>query len=122
MRPQISYKAVSSFDPVLDLSNQSGKVIKLGNETSHVFLGLYPGSTYSFTLRASTAKGYGPPAITQATTKISGVYEEEDLLHHHHDIITLSLSSCCCEGETINCLIFLTNECSHFIFEPDYLS
>lgn len=44
----------------------------MGNETSHVFLGLYPGSTYSFTLRASTAKGFGPPAITQATTKISG--------------------------------------------------
>lgn len=75
VRAQISYKAVSSFDPVLDLSNQSGKVIKLGNETSHVFLGLYPGSTYSFTLRASTAKGYGPPAITQATTKISGLLQ-----------------------------------------------
>ncbi|XP_016387974.1 receptor-type tyrosine-protein phosphatase mu-like, partial [Sinocyclocheilus rhinocerous] len=68
---EISYKAVSSFDPVLDLSNQSGKVVKLGNETSHVFLGLYPGSTYSFTIRASTDKGFGPPAITQATTKIS---------------------------------------------------
>uniref|UniRef100_A0A671XKH0 protein-tyrosine-phosphatase n=1 Tax=Sparus aurata TaxID=8175 RepID=A0A671XKH0_SPAAU len=69
---EISYKAVSSFDPELDLSNQSGKVVKLGNETTHMFTGLYPGSTYSFTLRASTAKGYGPPIITQFTTKISG--------------------------------------------------
>lgn len=69
---QISYKAVSSFDPELDLSNQSGKAVKLGNETTHMFTGLYPGSTYSFTLRASTAKGYGPPVITQFTTKISG--------------------------------------------------
>ncbi|KAJ3594752.1 hypothetical protein NHX12_004059 [Muraenolepis orangiensis] len=70
---EISYKAVSSFDPELDLSNQSGKVMKLGNESStHMFTGLYPGSTYSFTLRASTAKGYGPPVITQFTTKISG--------------------------------------------------
>lgn len=90
MYPQISYKAVSSFDPVLDLSNQSGKVIKLGNETSHVFLGLYPGSTYSFTLRASTAKGYGPPAITQATTKISGLQQGEDFLVQHHDIMAHS--------------------------------
>lgn len=63
---------MSSFDPELDLSNQSGKVVKLGNETTHMFTGLYPGSTYSFTLRASTAKGYGPPIITQFTTKISG--------------------------------------------------
>lgn len=63
---------MSSFDPDLDLSNQSGKVVKLGNETTHMFTGLYPGSTYSFTLRASTAKGYGPAIITQFTTKISG--------------------------------------------------
>lgn len=63
---------MSSFDPELDLSNQSGKAVKLGNETTHMFTGLYPGSTYSFTLRASTAKGYGPPVITQFTTKISG--------------------------------------------------
>lgn len=63
---------MSSFDPDLDLSNQSGKVVKLGNETTHMFTGLYPGSTYSFTLKASTAKGYGPAIITQFTTKISG--------------------------------------------------
>uniref|UniRef100_A0A3Q1GRF6 Receptor-type tyrosine-protein phosphatase kappa n=1 Tax=Acanthochromis polyacanthus TaxID=80966 RepID=A0A3Q1GRF6_9TELE len=68
---EISYKAVSSFDPELDLSNQSGKVVKLGNETTHMFTGLYPGSTYSFTLRASTAKGYGPPVITHFATFMS---------------------------------------------------
>lgn len=63
---------MSSFDPELDLSNQSGKVAKAGNETAHAFAGLHPGSTYSFTLRASTAKGYGPAVATQFTTKISG--------------------------------------------------
>lgn len=47
-------------------------MIKLANETSHVFSGLCPGSTYSFTIRASTIKGYGPPVITQFTTRISG--------------------------------------------------
>lgn len=71
MCPQIFYKAVSSFDPEFNLANQSGKVLKSSNETSHVFMGLYPGSTYSFTIRASTVKGYGPPVITQFTTKIS---------------------------------------------------
>uniref|UniRef100_A0A673FY85 protein-tyrosine-phosphatase n=1 Tax=Sinocyclocheilus rhinocerous TaxID=307959 RepID=A0A673FY85_9TELE len=63
--------SLHSFDPEFNLSNQSGKVLKLSNETSHVFTALYPGSTYSFTIRASTVKGYGPPTITQFTTKIS---------------------------------------------------
>lgn len=70
--PQITYKALSSFDTEFDLSNQSGKVLKAANETSHVFSGLSPGSTYSFTIRASTIKGFGPPVITQFTTRISG--------------------------------------------------
>lgn len=69
---QVSYKALSSFDTEFDLSNQSGKVFKPANETSHIFTNLYPGSTYSFTIRASTVKGFGPPVITQFTTKISG--------------------------------------------------
>ncbi|TRZ00691.1 hypothetical protein DNTS_012314, partial [Danionella cerebrum] len=70
----ISYKALSSFDPSLDLSNQSGSVLLPGNESSHVFLALYPGSTYSFTIRASTIKGSGAPAVSQATTHISAVF------------------------------------------------
>ncbi|RMC15558.1 hypothetical protein DUI87_07757 [Hirundo rustica rustica] len=69
---EITYKAVSSFDPEIDLSNQSGRVSKLGNETHYLFFGLYPGTTYSFTIRASTAKGFGPPITNQFTTKISG--------------------------------------------------
>uniref|UniRef100_A0A8C0V4B9 Receptor-type tyrosine-protein phosphatase mu-like n=1 Tax=Cyanistes caeruleus TaxID=156563 RepID=A0A8C0V4B9_CYACU len=68
---EITYKAVSSFDPEIDLSNQSGRVSKLGNETHYLFFGLYPGTTYSFTIRASTAKGFGPPITNQFTTKIS---------------------------------------------------
>ncbi|XP_051909946.1 receptor-type tyrosine-protein phosphatase mu-like isoform X5 [Hippocampus zosterae] len=68
---EVSFKALSSFDSDVDLSNQSGKVLKAANETAHVFTGLFPGSTYSFTIRAATAKGSGPPAVTQFTTKIS---------------------------------------------------
>ncbi|KAF3698722.1 Receptor-type tyrosine-protein phosphatase mu [Channa argus] len=92
---EISYKAVSSFDPELDLSNQSGKAVKLGNETTHMFTGLYPGSTYSFTLRASTAKGYGPPVITQFTTKISApsmpAYDQETSLNQTDSTVTVLL-------------------------------
>lgn len=82
--PQISYKALSSFDTEFDLSNQSGKVFKPANDTSHVFSGLYPGSTYSFTIRASTVKGFGPPVITQFTTKISGTVGAFKIRARHH--------------------------------------
>lgn len=70
---QISYKAVGSLDPSADLSSQRGKVFKLRNETHHLFVGLYPGTTYSFTIKASTAKGFGPPVTTRIATKISGI-------------------------------------------------
>lgn len=73
LRLQITYKAVGSLDPSADLSSQRGKVFKLRNETHHLFVGLYPGTTYSFTIKASTVKGFGPPITTRIATKISGI-------------------------------------------------
>uniref|UniRef100_A0A3Q3FJL6 protein-tyrosine-phosphatase n=1 Tax=Labrus bergylta TaxID=56723 RepID=A0A3Q3FJL6_9LABR len=103
---EISYKAVSSFDPELDLSNQSGKVVKMGNETTHMFTGLYPGSTYSFTLRASTAKGYGPPIITQFTTKISApsmpAYDQETSLNQTDSTVTVLLKPAQSRGAPVS--------------------
>ncbi|NP_001126931.1 receptor-type tyrosine-protein phosphatase mu [Pongo abelii] len=94
---EITYKAVSSFDPEIDLSNQSGRVSKLGNETHFLFFGLYPGTTYSFTIRASTAKGFGPPATNQFTTKISApsmpAYELETPLNQTDNTATVMLNS-----------------------------
>ncbi|XP_010187966.1 PREDICTED: receptor-type tyrosine-protein phosphatase mu-like, partial [Mesitornis unicolor] len=92
---EITYKAVSSFDPEIDLSNQSGRVSKLGNETHYLFFGLYPGTTYSFTIRASTAKGFGPPITNQFTTKISAPsmppYELETPLNQTDSTVTVLL-------------------------------
>uniref|UniRef100_A0A8C7KW74 protein-tyrosine-phosphatase n=1 Tax=Oncorhynchus kisutch TaxID=8019 RepID=A0A8C7KW74_ONCKI len=103
---EISYKTVSSFDPELDLSNQSGKVLKHSNETSHIFLGLYPGSTYSFTLRASTAKGYGPSVITQFTTKISApsmpAYDQETSLNQTDSTVTVLLKPAQSRGAPVS--------------------
>uniref|UniRef100_A0A8C7XRZ7 Protein tyrosine phosphatase receptor type M n=1 Tax=Oryzias sinensis TaxID=183150 RepID=A0A8C7XRZ7_9TELE len=103
---EISYKAVSSFDPELDLSNQSGKVVKMSNETTHMFTGLYPGSTYSFTLRASTAKGYGPPVITQFTTKISApsmpAYDQETSLNQTDSTVTVLLKPAQSRGAPVS--------------------
>uniref|UniRef100_A0A4W5MGU5 protein-tyrosine-phosphatase n=1 Tax=Hucho hucho TaxID=62062 RepID=A0A4W5MGU5_9TELE len=68
---QITYKALSSLDPSADLTTQRGRVFKLRNETHHLFVGLYPGTTYFFTLKASTNKGFGPPVTTRIATKIA---------------------------------------------------
>ncbi|XP_054621436.1 receptor-type tyrosine-protein phosphatase mu-like isoform X1 [Dunckerocampus dactyliophorus] len=92
---EISFKALSSFDSDLDLTNQSGKVLKEANETSHVFTGLFPGSTYSFTIRASTVKGFGPPVVTQFTTKIQApvmpAYELQSPLNQTESTVTVLL-------------------------------
>lgn len=63
---------MSSSDPSADLTTQRGQVFKLSNETHHLFVGLYPGTTYIFNLKASTNKGFGPPVTTPITTKIAG--------------------------------------------------
>ncbi|MFT7816073.1 receptor-type tyrosine-protein phosphatase mu-like isoform X10, partial [Arapaima gigas] len=103
---EISYKAISSFDPEFDLSNQSGKVFKHGNETTHVFVGLYPGSTYSFTIRASTVKGFGPPVITQFTTKISAPsmpgYDQETPLNQTDSTVTVLLKPAQSRGAPVS--------------------
>ncbi|XP_058622061.1 protein tyrosine phosphatase receptor type Ma isoform X5 [Onychostoma macrolepis] len=103
---EVFYKAVSSFDPEFNLSNQSGKVLKLSNETSHIFTALYPGSTYSFTIRASTVKGYGPPAITQFTTKISPPqmpgYEQETPLNQTDSTVTVLLKPARSRGAPVS--------------------
>ncbi|XP_059381270.1 receptor-type tyrosine-protein phosphatase mu-like isoform X1 [Carassius carassius] len=103
---EVFYKAVSSFDPAFNLSNQSGKVLKLNNETSHVFTALYPGSTYSFTIRASTVKGYGPPTITQFTTKISPPqmpgYEQETPLNQTDSTVTVLLKPARSRGAPVS--------------------
>ncbi|XP_065115000.1 protein tyrosine phosphatase receptor type Ma isoform X2 [Paramisgurnus dabryanus] len=103
---EIRYKAVSSFDPEFILVNQTGKVLKFSNETSHVFVGLYPGSTYSFTIKASTVKGYGPDVITQFTTKISPPrmpgYEQESPLNQTDSTVTVLLKPAQSRGAPVS--------------------
>ncbi|XP_069576278.1 receptor-type tyrosine-protein phosphatase mu-like isoform X6 [Brachyistius frenatus] len=103
---EISYKALSSFDTEFDLSNQSGKVFKPANETSHVFTGLYPGSTYSFTIKASTVKGFGPPVIIQFTTKISAplmpAYDQESPLNQTDSSVTVLLKPAQSRGAPVS--------------------
>uniref|UniRef100_A0AAQ4QIC8 protein-tyrosine-phosphatase n=1 Tax=Gasterosteus aculeatus aculeatus TaxID=481459 RepID=A0AAQ4QIC8_GASAC len=103
---EVSYKALSSFDTEFDLSNQSGKVFKPANDTSHVFSGLYPGSTYSFTIRASTVKGFGSPVITQFTTKISAplmpAYDNESPMNQTDSSVTILLKPAQSRGAPVS--------------------
>lgn len=54
-------------------------VSKLRNETYHVFSNLHPGTTYLFSVRARTGKGFGQTALTEITTNISGRFPHSTL-------------------------------------------
>ncbi|GLD58069.1 receptor-type tyrosine-protein phosphatase T, partial [Lates japonicus] len=100
----ITYKALSSLDPSADLTTQRGRVFKLRNETHHLFVGLYPGTTYFFTLKASTNKGFGPPVTTRITTKIAVMpeYESEAPLNETETTITILLKPAQSRGAPIS--------------------
>ncbi|XP_053937424.1 receptor-type tyrosine-protein phosphatase T isoform X8 [Cuculus canorus] len=103
---EITYKAVGSLDPSLDLSSQRGKVFKLRNETHHLFVGLYPGTTYSFTIKASTVKGFGPPITTRIATKISAPsmpeYDTDSPLNETDTTITVMLKPAQSRGAPVS--------------------
>ncbi|XP_059832085.1 receptor-type tyrosine-protein phosphatase mu-like isoform X10 [Hypanus sabinus] len=103
---EVSYNAISSFEPEIDLSNQSGRVFKLGNETHHLFVGLHPGTTYSFTFRASTIKGYGLPITKSFTTKISApsmpTYDHDAPLNQTDSTVTVLLKPAQSRGAPVS--------------------
>uniref|UniRef100_A0AAX7SXM9 protein-tyrosine-phosphatase n=1 Tax=Astatotilapia calliptera TaxID=8154 RepID=A0AAX7SXM9_ASTCA len=103
---EITYKALSSLDPSADLTTQRGQVFKQRNETHHLFVGLYPGTTYFFTLKASTNKGFGPPVTTRITTKIAAPmmpeYESESPLNETETTITILLKPAQSRGAPIS--------------------
>ncbi|XP_048681507.1 receptor-type tyrosine-protein phosphatase U isoform X2 [Caretta caretta] len=68
---EISYQSVESSDPAVNVPGPRRTVSKLRNETYHVFSNLHPGTTYLFSVRARTGKGFGQTALTEITTNIS---------------------------------------------------
>ncbi|XP_061688009.1 receptor-type tyrosine-protein phosphatase T isoform X2 [Syngnathoides biaculeatus] len=103
---EITYKGLSSLDPSADLTAQWGKVTKPTNETHHLFVALHPGTTYFFTLKASTSKGAGPPVTTRVTTKIAAPvmpeYESEAPLNETESTITVLLKPAKSRGAPIS--------------------
>uniref|UniRef100_A0A3P9LVI6 protein-tyrosine-phosphatase n=1 Tax=Oryzias latipes TaxID=8090 RepID=A0A3P9LVI6_ORYLA len=103
---EITYKALSSLDPSADLTTQRGRVFKLRNETHHMFVGLYPGTTYFFTLKASTNKGFGPPVTNRISTKIAAPmmpeYDSESPLNETETTITVLLKPAQSRGAPIS--------------------
>ncbi|XP_039548477.1 receptor-type tyrosine-protein phosphatase T isoform X3 [Pimephales promelas] len=103
---EITYKALGSLDPSADLTTQRGRVFKLQNETHHLFVGLYPGTTYYFTLKASTNKGFGPPVTTRIATKIAAPsmpeYETDSPLNETDTTITVLLKPAQSRGAPVS--------------------
>ncbi|XP_059415738.1 receptor-type tyrosine-protein phosphatase T-like isoform X3 [Carassius carassius] len=103
---EITYKALSSLDPSADLTTQRGQVFKLPNETHHLFVGLYPGTTYYFTLKASTNKGFGPAVTTRIATKIAAPsmpeYETDSPLNETDTTITVLLKPAQSRGAPVS--------------------
>ncbi|MBN3291170.1 PTPRT phosphatase, partial [Polypterus senegalus] len=111
---EIFYTAVLSLDPRADLSKQHGKVFKLRNETHHLFVGLQPGTTYSFTIKASTVKGFGPPVTTRVTTKISAPmmpeYDTDTPLNETDTTITILLKPAQSRGAPVSAYQLVVKE------------
>nr|XP_033819436.1 receptor-type tyrosine-protein phosphatase T isoform X6 [Geotrypetes seraphini] len=111
---EITYKAVGSLDPSADLSSQKGRVFKLRNETHHLFVGLYPGTTYTFTIKASTAKGFGPPITTRIATKISAPsmpdYDTDAPLNETETTITVVLKPAQSRGAPVSAYQLVVKE------------
>uniref|UniRef100_A0A8C9VP55 protein-tyrosine-phosphatase n=1 Tax=Scleropages formosus TaxID=113540 RepID=A0A8C9VP55_SCLFO len=111
---EVTYKALSSLDPTAELSAQRGRVFKLRNETHHLFMGLYPGTTYVFTLKASTSKGFGPPVTTRIATKIAAPlmpeYETDTPLNETDTTITVLLKPAQSRGAPVSAYQLVVKE------------
>uniref|UniRef100_UPI00359015BA receptor-type tyrosine-protein phosphatase kappa-like isoform X1 n=1 Tax=Myxine glutinosa TaxID=7769 RepID=UPI00359015BA len=111
---EITYHAISSFEPSFVMASPSKKIYKLGNETSHLFSGLYPGTGYGFTLRASTLKGYGPPVTVRLGTNISAPflprYGTEDPINETETTITVLLEPAASKGAPISAYQLVVQE------------
>ncbi|XP_060703170.1 receptor-type tyrosine-protein phosphatase U-like [Hemiscyllium ocellatum] len=70
-RYEVSYQYIASSDPAVIISCPKKTLLKARNETSHTFKNLEPGTTYRFSIRASTVKGFGSRVFTVITTNIS---------------------------------------------------
>ncbi|XP_041089936.1 receptor-type tyrosine-protein phosphatase U isoform X2 [Polyodon spathula] len=77
---EISYQSIESSDPGVSVPGPRRTVSKLHNETYHMFSNLQPGTTYLFSVRARTGKGFGQTALTEITTNISApVFDYGDI-------------------------------------------
>uniref|UniRef100_S4RUL1 Uncharacterized protein n=1 Tax=Petromyzon marinus TaxID=7757 RepID=S4RUL1_PETMA len=102
---EVLYSAVRSVDPAFNVEDEHGQAHKPANETQHLFPALYPGTTYSFSIRASTVKGLGPSATVYFTTKISAPtlphYGADSLIDYTDTTATILLKPAQARGAPI---------------------
>ncbi|XP_030637073.1 receptor-type tyrosine-protein phosphatase kappa [Chanos chanos] len=114
---EISYSSVRSFDPSVPLLRPPLIVSLSSNSSHHVFSQLHPGTTYQFTIRASTIKGFGPPTTLNVTTNISApTLEEYDgseaFLNETATTITVLLKPAQAKGAPISAYQIVVEELS----------
>ncbi|CAN0027623.1 unnamed protein product [Lampetra fluviatilis] len=111
---EITYQAVSSFDPSLVAAARSGVIHRASNESAHLFSGLFPGTSYAFTLRASTVKGYGLPVTVRLSTNISAPtlprYEFDEPLNETDTTITVLLQPAASKGAPVSAYQLVVKE------------
>ncbi|XP_051892674.1 receptor-type tyrosine-protein phosphatase U-like [Pristis pectinata] len=74
---KVSYQSTESSDPAVIVPSLLNPQLKSKNERYHMFVNLTPGTTYRFSVSASTSKGFGPETYTEITTNISGKWFNE---------------------------------------------
>ncbi|XP_060769552.1 receptor-type tyrosine-protein phosphatase kappa isoform X4 [Neoarius graeffei] len=112
---EISYSSVSSFDPSVPLLRPPLMVSLPFNASHHVFSQLHPGTTYHFTIRARTSKGFGPSTTINITTNISApILEEYDgtdaVLNETATTITVLLKPAQAKGAPISAYQIVVEE------------
>ncbi|XP_078722665.1 receptor-type tyrosine-protein phosphatase kappa-like isoform X7 [Lampetra fluviatilis] len=111
---EVLYSAVRSVDPAFNVEDEHGQAHKPANETQHLFPALYPGTTYSFSIRASTVKGLGPSATVYFTTKISAPtlphYGADSLIDYTDTTATILLKPAQARGAPISAYQLVVKE------------
>ncbi|XP_059510353.1 receptor-type tyrosine-protein phosphatase U-like [Stegostoma tigrinum] len=75
---EVSYQCTKSSDPAVIVPCPKKTLLKPRTETNHKFKNLEPGTTYRFSIRASTVKGFGLRVFSMITTNIKAPSFEYD--------------------------------------------
>ncbi|XP_048468879.1 receptor-type tyrosine-protein phosphatase U-like [Rhincodon typus] len=89
---EVSYQCTESSDPAVIARCPKKTLLKPRNETNHKFKNLEPGTTYRFSIRASTVKGFGLRIFAMITTNIKAPSFEYDSMPSPLDVTNITIT------------------------------